>query len=80
MIYKSAVTKKKIPEYWIRRTIVENQLLSVHRESSGKIEKIKENEVLEDVMKMEVLSVQNQFQGQFGMIGSTKVRGKFNAI
>lgn len=39
--------------------------------------KIKENEVIEDVMKMEVLSVQNQFQGHFGMIGSTKVRGKF---
>lgn len=42
--------------------------------------KIKENEVIEDVMKMEVLSVQNQFQGHFGMIGSTKVRGKFNEI
>lgn len=27
---------------------------------------------------MEVLSVQNQFQGHFGMIGSTKVRGKFH--
>lgn len=40
--------------------------------------KIKENEVLEDVMKMEVLSVQNQFQGHFGMIGSTKVRGKLH--
>lgn len=31
-------------------------------------------------MKMEVLAVQNQFQGQFGMMGSTKVRGKFNEI
>ncbi len=31
-------------------------------------------------MKMEVLSVQNQFQGHFGMIGSTKVRGKFNIL
>lgn len=40
---------------------------------SRKFVKIKENEVL-DVMKMEVLSVQNQFQGHFGMIGSTKVR------
>lgn len=27
-------------------------------------------------MKMEVLSVQNQFQGQFGVMGSAKVKGK----
>lgn len=28
-------------------------------------------------MKMEVLSVQNQFQGQFSVMGSAKVKGKF---
>jgi len=28
-------------------------------------------------MKMEVLSVQNHIQGQFGVIGTTKVKGEF---
>lgn len=28
-------------------------------------------------MKMEVLPVQNQFQGQFGVMGSSKIQGKF---
>ena len=35
------------------------------------------DEVLEELMKMEVLSAQNQFQNQFGVLGSSKVNGKF---
>lgn len=31
-------------------------------------------------MKMEVLSVQNHIQGQFGVIGTTKVKGKFSRL
>uniref|UniRef100_U5ETA3 Putative scylla n=1 Tax=Corethrella appendiculata TaxID=1370023 RepID=U5ETA3_9DIPT len=37
-----------------------------------KINKI--DEVFEELMKMEVLSVQNQFQNQFGVLGTSKVQ------
>lgn len=32
--------------------------------------------MIEEVMKMEVLPVQNQFQGQFGVMGASKIKGK----
>lgn len=34
------------------------------------------DDVIEEVMKMEVLPVQSQFQGQFGVMGSSKIKGK----
>lgn len=33
--------------------------------------------MIKNPMRMEVLSVQNQFQGQFGVIGGSKVKGEF---
>lgn len=41
---------------------------------------VKIDEVFEELMKMEVLPVQNQFQRQFGVLGSNKVQGKSKNI
>lgn len=34
------------------------------------------DDVIEEVMKMEVLPVQSQFQGQFSVMGSSKIKGR----
>lgn len=56
---------------WIQNAFYSRFILHTANRNFSKID-----DVIEEVMKMEVLPVQNQFQGQFSVMGSSKIKGK----